>query len=318
MSSLADVEYHPVRVPMRMKFRRVLEREALLIRGPAGWGEFSPFPEYPPSVTHRWLAAALEAACTPWPEPRRTHIPVNVTIPAVPPPVAHDLVTRSGCSTAKVKVAEPGQSFVEDLERVRAVRRALGPDGAIRLDCNAGWTVDEATERIAQLAAFGLEYVEQPVGTVEELLELRRRVDVPIALDEVIRRAVDPMEVIESGAGDLLVLKVQPIGGVNRLLELARLSGMPVVVSSALDTSVGLAAGVAAAAALPELPYACGLATGQLLAGDVVDEPVVPVDGRVAVTRPVPSPELLDRWRADRQTASRLMRRLRDAAEMLT
>src|SRR5690606_9304955 len=112
-----DVEYHPVRIPMRMRFRRVMEREAVLVRGPAGWGEFSPFPEYPPTVTHRWLAAALEAACRPWPEPRRSRVPVNVTIPAVPAPVAHDLVTRSGCRTAKVKVAEPGQSFSEDRER---------------------------------------------------------------------------------------------------------------------------------------------------------------------------------------------------------
>jgi o-succinylbenzoate synthase len=318
MNALSEVAFHPVRIPMRMRFRRVSWREAVLVQGPEGWGEFSPFPDYPPEITVRWLAAALEAACSPWPAPVRDRVEVNTTVPAVPAPVAAALVAESGCSTAKVKVGEPGQSFAEDVERVAAVRQVLGPEGRIRIDVNAGWTVAEAVKRIHRLQEYRLEYVEQPVATIDEIIELAPQIDVKIAADETIRLADDPMAVIDRGGIDLLVLKVQPLGGMARLLDLARRGGLPVVVSSALDTSVGLAAGLAAAAALPELPYACGLGTASLLAGDVVEDPLVPVGGWLEVRRPVPTPELLDRWMADRETASRLTRRLRQAADLLT
>jgi o-succinylbenzoate synthase len=318
MNPLNEVAFHPVRIPMRMRFRRVSWREAVLVQGPEGWGEFSPFPDYPPEITVRWLAAALEAACSPWPEPVRHRVEVNTTIPAVPAPVAAALATESGCSTAKVKVGEPGQSFAEDVERVAAVRQALGPQGRIRIDVNAGWSVPEAVKRLERLQEYHLEYVEQPVATIDEIAELAPQVDVKIAADEAIRLSDDPMSVIERGVIDLLVLKVQPLGGMTRLLDLARRSGLPVVVSSALDTSVGLATGLAVAAALPELPYACGLGTASLLAGDVVDDPLLPVDGWLDVRRPVPSPALLEQWMADRETASRLTRRLRQAADLLT
>jgi o-succinylbenzoate synthase len=318
MNALSEVAFHPVRIPMRMRFRRVSWREAVLVQGPEGWGEFSPFPDYPPEITVRWLAAALEAACSPWPAPVRDRVEVNTTVPAVPAAVAAALVAESGCSTAKVKVGEPGQSFAEDVERVAAVRQVLGPEGRIRIDVNAGWTVAEAVKRIHRLQEYRLEYVEQPVATIDEITELAPQIDVKIAADETIRLADDPMAVIDRGGIDLLVLKVQPLGGMARLLDLARRGGLPVVVSSALDTSVGLAAGLAAAAALPELPYACGLGTASLLAGDVVEDPLVPVGGWLEVRRPVPTPELLDRWMADRETASRLTRRLRQAADLLT
>ncbi|MGF1666795.1 MAG: o-succinylbenzoate synthase [Acidimicrobiia bacterium] len=318
MNALGEVAFHPVRIPMRMRFRRVSWREAVLVEGPEGWGEFSPFPDYPPEITVRWLAAALEAACSPWPEPVRSRVEVNTTVPAVPAPVAAVLVAESGCSTAKVKVGEPGQTFAEDVERVAAVRQALGPQGRIRIDVNAGWSVPEAVKRIERLQEYQLEYVEQPVATIDEIAELAPQVDVKIAADEAIRLSDDPMSVIERGVIDLLVLKVQPLGGMRRLLDLARRSGLPVVVSSALDTSVGLAAGLAAAAALPDLPYACGLGTASLLAGDVVEDPLMPVDGWLEVRRPVPSPALLEQWMADRETASRLTRRLRQAADLLT
>ncbi|MEX2423819.1 MAG: o-succinylbenzoate synthase [Acidimicrobiia bacterium] len=316
--NLADVVLHPVRIPMRVRFRRVTWREAVLLEGAAGWGEFSPFPEYPPTTTARWLAAGLEAAVREWPDPVRTRIPVNVTIPAVDPEVAYHTVIESGCRTAKVKVAEPGEDQGLDDARVAAVRDALGPDGRVRIDVNGQWTVDEAVARIEALSVHGLEYVEQPVATIDELIELRRRIDVPIAADEAVRTVDDPMEVVERGGADLLALKVQPLGGVHRTLDLARRSGLPVVISSALETSVGLAAGLAAAAGLPELPYACGLATGALLEGDVTSDPLRPVDGEITLRRPVPEPDLLDRWRADRETERRLLRRLRDAAELLT
>ncbi len=316
--SLGDVALHSIRIPMRVRFRRVTWREAVLIEGSGGWGEFSPFPEYPPTMTARWLAAGLEAAVREWPPPVRERIPVNVTIPAVDPEVAYHSVRESGCRTAKVKVAEPGEDGALDSARVAAVREALGPEGRLRIDVNAAWTVEEAVGHIERLSAYRLEYVEQPVRTVDEMVELKKRVDVPIAADEAVRLAYDPMEVVDRGGADLLVLKVQPMGGVRRTLDLAHRSGLPVVISSALETSVGLAAGLAAAAALPELPFACGLATGGLLEGDVVSDPFRPIDGEMEVRRPIPEPALLERWKADRETERRLLRRLRDAADLLT
>ena len=233
-SVLESLELHPVSLPLRHRFRRVETREAILIKGPAGWGEFSPFPDYPPEVTTRWLAAALEAACTVWPEPVREMVPVNVTVPAVDPETARSLVEQSGCRTAKVKVAEPGQRPEDDLARVEAVREAIGPEGKVRIDVNAAWTLEQATDRLQKLATFDLEYAEQPVRTIEEMIELRRRVPVRIAADEAIRMAADPLEVAERGAADVMVLKVQPLGGVGRALDLASRSGLPAVVSSAL------------------------------------------------------------------------------------
>lgn len=314
---LGEVDLFSVRIPMRLRFRRVTWREAVLVHGPEGWGEFSPFPDYPPEVTSRWLAAALEAACSPWPSPVRPAVGVNVTVPAVDAETAGRLVTESGARTAKVKVAEPGMTLSDDLARVDAVRRALGPGGAVRLDVNGAWSVEEA---VAALELFGpeIEYVEQPVATIPEMVELRRRVGVRIAADEVVRLGGDPLAAVEAGAADLLVLKVQPLGGMNRTLDIAHRAGIPVVISSALETSVGISAGLAVAAALPELPFACGLGTVSLLVGDVVAHPLIPEGGMLTVARPEPAPELVERWAADRETASRLMRSLRSAAELLT
>jgi O-succinylbenzoate synthase len=317
-SLLEQLELHPVSVPMKHRFRRVSVRDAVLMRGPAGWGEFSPFPDYPPEVTTRWLAAALESACVPLPEPIRDRIPVNVTVPAVAPEVAASIVASSGCSTAKVKVAEPGQGADADEARVAAVREALGEEGKLRIDVNAAWDLETAVEQISKLASYRLEYVEQPVASLEDMIELRKRVEVLIAADEAVRMAVDPLQVAEAGGADIIVIKVQPLGGVWRSLDLAARSGLPVVVSSALETSVGIAAGVVAAASLPELPYACGLGTAALLEGDVVREPLLAEDGWLEVRRPAPDPELLERWAAGRETAAELLRRLRWAAEVLT
>ena len=306
-------ELVPFRVPMRMRFRRVEHRAGVLLRGPAGWGEFSPFTEYAPDYTARWLAAASEAATVPWPEPQRTVIPVNVTVPAVDPPTAAELVRRSGCRTAKVKVAEPGQTLADDVERVAAVRDALGSAGRIRIDANAAWDVASASLAITRLASADLEYVEQPVATLPEMRDLRRRVPVPLAADESVRTAEDPLRIVDLDAADILVLKVQPLGGVHRALEIADAAGLPVVVSSALETSIGLAAGLAFAAALPELRYACGLATASLLAGDLVLDPLLPVEGAIEVRRPAPDPALLTTWAAGPDEAADLLRRLGDA-----
>jgi O-succinylbenzoate synthase len=319
MNELLDaLELHPFRIPMRHRFRRVDHREGVLIRGPGGWGEFSPFPDYPPEVTTRWLAAALEAACSALPEPGRRSIPVNVTVPAVLPRIARGLVLESGASTAKVKVGEPGQAPVEDEDRLDAVRDALGPDGKIRIDVNAGWDLDTATERLATFAKFGLEYAEQPVATLEEMIELKKRTDVPLAADELVRLRPDPLEVAASGAADLVVIKVQPLGGVTRALDIAARAGVPVVVSSALETSIGIYTGLLVASLLPELPYACGLGTVALIEGDPTRDPLVSLDGHLEVRRPEPDPELLARWRPERDRSAEMLRKVRSAAEVLT
>ncbi len=309
----------PFRVPMRRRFRGVTERTGVLLRGPAGWGEFSPFPEYGPVYASRWLAAAVGAATTPFPPALRDRVPVNTTVPAVDPATAHDLVAASGCATAKVKVAESGQELAVDVERVAAVRSALGPAGAIRVDANGAWDVETAVLAIVRLdrAAAGLEYVEQPCRSLDELREVRRRVAVPLAADESVRTAEDPLRIAGLDAVDLIVVKVQPLGGVTRALEVIAEAGLPAVVSSALETSVGLAAGVALAAALPELPYACGLGTATLLSGDLTDRPLTPEGGQLEVRRVAPAAGLLDQHSPEPDVAGELLERLALAAAHL-
>ncbi|MBI9113956.1 o-succinylbenzoate synthase [Sanguibacter suaedae] len=287
---------HVYSSPLTTRFRGLDSREGVLLRGPAGWGEFSPFWEYDDAEALAWWRAAREACDDGWPPPVRTRVPVNVTVPATTPERAHAIVTASGgCTTAKVKVAERGQDVGEEIARLEAVRDALGSAGRIRVDANGAWDVPTALDRLRHLdrAAGGLEYVEQPCPDVAGLAAVRRATHVPVAADESIRRAEDPYAVVRAEAADVVVLKVQPLGGVRACLELAERIGLPVVVSSALESSVGLAAGVALAAALPDLPHACGLATSQLLARDVVPDPLLPVDGHLEVRRPEPDADSL-------------------------
>jgi O-succinylbenzoate synthase len=286
-------------IPMQTRFRGITVREGALLAGPAGWGEFSPFAEYGARECARWLCCALEAALTGWPPPVRDRVPVNVTVPAVGPEQAHAIVAGSACRTAKVKVAEPGEPESADVARVEAVRDALGPAGRLRVDANAAWDVDQAARMLRALAPFGLEYAEQPCRTLAELAALRRRVDVPLAADESIRRAEDPLAVRAVGAADIVVIKAQPLGGVRAGLEIAAACGLPAVVSSAVESSVGLAAGVALAAALPELDYACGLATMSLLTGDVTAEPLAERGGELPVRPAAVDPAQLSRWETD-------------------
>ena len=283
----------PFRVATATPFRGVTHRDGWLLHGAAGWAEFSPFPEYPPEVAARWLRAAVAAATVAPPAPLRDAVEVNVTVPAIAPPAAADHVRTAGCRTAKVKVAEPGQDLAADVARVAAVRDALGPDGAIRVDANAAWDVPTAAHALDRLdvAAGGLEYAEQPCRGIDELRELRRRTRVPLAADESLRGADDPVVAARAviGAVDLVVLKAQPLGGVAAALRLAEASGLPAVVSSALETSVGLAVGLDLALALPGLAGACGLGTAALLAEDVVDEPLRPEAGSLrSPRRPAP------------------------------
>jgi len=296
-------ELYVYSVPMRMRFRGIDVREGVLLEGDAGWGEFCPFVEYDDRVAAAWLATALEASTTGWPAPVRDFVPVNCTVPAVDPERAREIAATSGCTTAKVKVADHPGSLGEDAERLAAVRDGLGAEGFVRCDANGLWQVDEAVTAIRELdrAAGGLQYVEQPCRTIEELAAVRKRVDVPIAADESIRQAEDPLRVAVAEAADIAVLKCAPLGGVRRALEVAEAAGLPCVVSSALETSVGLAAELALAGALPQLDYACGLGTIELLAGDIVADSFVPVDGMLPVPRRPPAPDaaLLERFAAD-------------------
>ena len=301
---------HVVILPMRVRFRGIMVREVTLIDGPAGWGEFGAFLEYEPPEAAHWLAAGIETAYSESPSPLRDRIPINATVPAVATDEVSDVLTRfPGARTAKVKVAEPGQSLADDVARVNAVR-ALVP--TVRVDANGGWSVDEATEAAIALTADGpLEYMEQPCATVPELAELRRRVDVPIAADESIRKADDPLHVVREGAADIAVLKVAPLGGVAKLLDIAKQIDIPIVVSSALDSAVGIGQGLLAAGALPELRHACGLGTGGLFVADIA-EPLMPVDGYLPVKPVAPDPARLAtlaapperrQWWIDRVTA---------------
>ncbi|MDO5048643.1 MAG: o-succinylbenzoate synthase [Actinomycetaceae bacterium] len=277
------------RLPLKNRFRRIDVRDGLILKGPNGWAEVSPFWDYDAPESSQWLRAGLEAARGKPLELKRDAVPINATVPVVDPLTAQKIVENSGgCTTVKVKVADPGSTISQDCERIEAVRDVLGPEGKIRVDANAAWDVDEALAAIRELNAAaasgggdGLEYVEQPCPTVDELAAVRRQVDVRIAADESVRRASDPLEVARAEAADLVIVKVQPLGGAARLIEVCQNAGMPAVVSSALDSSVGLARGVECAAALDDLEFACGLGTARMFTDDVTAEPMIPQGGEL-------------------------------------
>ena len=287
------MEFRPFRVALATRFRGVDHRAGVLMGGigPDGgraWGEYSPFPDYSPERANRWWAAAMEAAHGDWPAPLHDSVAVNSIVPVVATDAVAGFAAANGCRTAKVKVGGAGTTLAQDLERVTAAGAALGAGGKVRVDANGAWSVDQAVAAIAALeraaregGVDGLEYVEQPCATVSELAELRRRTSVPIAADESVRIPGDVEEVLRLDAADIIVLKVNPLGGVRACLELAERAARPVVVSSAMESSVGLAAGLALALALPEQPFAHGLGTGVLLATDTVADSLVPKEGRL-------------------------------------
>jgi O-succinylbenzoate synthase len=299
---LADVlaSSFPFRLALTGMFRGLQHREGVLFEGPSGWGEFAPFDDYSDEQAARWLASALEAAYGSWPAVFRTDVPVNAIIGQVDAQRTHAL-TRSavrnlGCHTIKIKV---GADLEVNEACVAAVRGALDEElgagvGKIRIDANAGWSVSQATEQLRILAPFGIEYVEQPCATITELRDLRAKIDVPIAADESIRLADDPASVHVAEFADVAVLKPTTLGGVQRTVAIAEKLHVPVVISGSLDSSVGLGVGLATAAALPELPFACGLGTGTLLAQDVVAHSVLPVDGHIPNTRISPDLHMLE------------------------
>lgn len=268
-------------IPLRVPIRGQLRRRGAVVRGPYGWGESSPFPGYGEGSRAAADRAAITSAFELWPDPVRNWIPVHVTVPAVGPEEAAKLVGRSGCTAAKVKVAEG-----DDESRVEAVRHALGPHGRLVVDANGAWEVDEAITNIRRLGRFGVNLVEQPVRGYLDLARVRRAVEVPVAADELASSEEAVRRIVEVEAADALVIKVQSLGGVQAALRAVVAAGLPVIVSSLIETSVGVAAGLALAAALPELPYPCGLGTVTMLEGDLVGDPLVPVNGGIAVRRP--------------------------------
>ncbi|MFZ1362685.1 MAG: o-succinylbenzoate synthase [Candidatus Nanopelagicales bacterium] len=304
----------PFRVELKVPFRGVTHREGLLLQGPSGWGEFAPFTEYDDLTASRWLLGGVEAAFGQWPDPVRQEVRVNAIIPALTPEAAASLAVRAfesnGATTFKIKVGGEGNSLDDDCARVAAVREAVDSAIAaahdpsagkvrparIRVDANGAWTYEEALQAIPELddAAKGMEYVEQPCMDLGDLAQVRRNSVAMVAADESIRTADDPVRIANGSIADILVLKVPPLGGVTAAYEVIEAARVPVVISGAMDTSVGLSAGLALAGVVENLPFACGLGTGELLATDVVTSPVVPRGGVLPVERHNPDAEALE------------------------
>ena len=288
MRSRQITDVQVIRVPLRSKFRGVTFREALIFKGSERYAEFSPFLEYEDQEASAWLKAALEFANTPLDKPLRNSIEINATLPAVSQADIPKVLANFGSfKTVKIKVAELGQTLEDDLARITAVKR-LYPETRIRLDANGGYSVEQTIALLQKIEGTPIEYFEQPVATIEELVTLKLAMEsgglqVKIAADESIRKASDPMLIQKSGAADIAVLKVQPLGGIARSLEIASQMTMEPVVSSALETSLGISQGLFLASQLPKLNYACGLGTVSLLESDLAKNPLIPVDGFLEV-----------------------------------
>ena len=277
-----------IALPMKTNFRGISIREVALIKGSHGWGEFSPFLEYDDTEAAPWLASAIEAATTPKPQLYRSSVAINGTIPALNDPEALKAIVNSfpGVNTFKIKV---GSNLVEDLARVNAIRQ-LRPNAKVRIDVNGLWSVAQAEEFLSSVGE--VEYVEQPCATLEELRELKARTSVKIVGDEILRKASNPFEIDLSGAIDFLMLKVQPLGGIKRAHALAEHHKLPIVVSSALESAVGINYGLMLAASFEEMNFDCGLGTGSLLAADVAHLPIV--DGKIEISEFEPQLDGLD------------------------
>lgn len=294
-------EVRVVHLPLVNEFRGITLREVALVKGAQGWGEFGPFLEYDDHESSRWLLAAIEASQIGWPIPLRRKIPVNATIPALSPSEAIEVFDSfSGCKSAKVKVGQHGQSLKDDIDRLRALKEHAPSSTRFRIDVNGAWSVTEALvaiEAVYEVLGESLEYVEQPCATVGELVTLRARISpILIAADESIRKADDPLRVAAAGAADIAIVKVAPLGGVAAALRISAAAGLPTVVSSALDSGVGIRAGLALAATLPNLPYACGLATTSLLSEDLYR--FAPVNGEIEIQNPLISESMIERLSA--------------------
>ena len=311
-----------VALPLRTRFRSIVVREALIFRGRLRWSEFSPFVEYEDEEAAQWLRGALAWANDPAPASFRTSIPVNATLPPVQPDEVADVLSPFGrFGSVKIKVAEAGQELSDDIARVQRVAD-LYPDSKIRLDANAGYTVEQTLEVARALSDLPLEYIEQPVKTIPELKELRSQIaseelGLKVAVDESIRKSSDPLLVAREEAADIAVIKVQPLGGIKEAMSIASETGLEVVVSSALESSIGISHGLHLASAMPTLSYDCGLATARLLGGDVVRDPLVPLNGEIELREVEPDAELLKRFEASPERVDWWQARLRRCLELL-
>ncbi len=311
-----------VSLPLRTKFRGLNDREMVLFEGPNGWAEWSPFVEYEAVEAAVWLAAAIEFAYGNLPPLNRQSIPVNATLPAVATDQVAKVLGRFGSfKTVKIKVAEKGQTIADDLARIAQVME-LYPNAKIRLDANGGYEVEEALELAKELVkqSVPLEYLEQPVQSIAEMAELKLKLDelgVKIAADESVRKVSDPLAVAHANAADVLILKAAPLGGIAPAIQIAREAGLPVVISSALESSVGLSMGAHLAAALPDLEFDCGLATAALLAGDVTRNPLLPVDGQIEVRRVDVDEELLNTFKTEEHREDWWLERLEACYKLL-
>jgi O-succinylbenzoate synthase len=295
-----------VSIPLRTKFRGLTERELLVFEGPNGWSEWAAFTEYQDEEAATWLAAAIEWGFDEVPEPVRKQVPVNTILPSVPKNEVAKVLGRAGkFATVKVKVADPKQSLADDLERILEVKN-LFPDTKLRLDANGGYSVDQALELMTQVESnsLELEFFEQPVATIAELAELKveiakRGAIVKIAADESVRKSSDPLAVELAGAADLLVLKSAPLGGVRNALEIANSSKLEICASSAMQSSIGLAAELHFAACLPNLNFDAGLGTGYLFGGDLTTDRLIPENGILELRRPEINTSSLDILKAE-------------------
>lgn len=308
-------QVHVVRLPLLTSFRGLTARETLLLRGPMGWTEFAPFVEYDDAEAAEWLRASIEYGWDAELRAEAATVAVNATVPAVAADAVKDVLERfAGCRTAKIKVA--AGPLEAEVDRVAAVRNVLGAEGRIRLDANGGWSVDEAERAIRTFSRFDLDYVEQPCASVPELAELRERIadlGIDIAADESVRRAADPLAVARAGAADVLIVKAAPLGGVRRAEALIAEAGLPAVVSSALESSVGLGQGALLASRLA--PTDAGLGTAELFADDIAARSVA--DGQISTARMHPSPEALARLDAGPERTAWWLDRLRRCYSLL-
>lgn len=273
-----------VRLPLITEFRGIKEREVALFEGPYGWGEFSPFLEYDAIESSRWLAAGIEAAFQAPLKKELDSVSINATLPAVADLTQIPMLLERypGAKTVKMKMTD---DLVADEERIRRVRE-IEPKIQIRLDVNGAWSVEQAVHFLEPLSDH-IEYVEQPCQSVDELRELKSKIEIKVAVDEVIRKSVDPFEVDLTGAADLIIIKSSPLGGNRRALAIVDHFALPYVVSSALESAVGIGQGLELAAARKSYARASGLATGSLFAKDVGSHPIK--DGAIEVKRISPT-----------------------------
>ena len=305
---------------MRTAFRGVKHREALIFKGER-YAEWSPFLEYEDQEAATWLKGAMSWANDPLPTLFRDQIRINATLPAVRPDEIGDVLSKFGkFETVKIKVASTGEELAQDIARIHKVRE-LYPDAKLRLDANGGYAISDALQMVEELRDFNIEYLEQPVSSITDMAALRKQLvgsGIKIAADESIRKSADPQEVMRAQAADIVMLKAQPLGGVDAGLKIASELGLEVVVSSALETSLGISQGLYLAGALENLDYDCGLGTLNLFEGDIVKDSLIPIESRLDVKVSDPDPELLERFAASPERTSWWESRLARCLELNT